>query len=100
MKLKGLNSNKQNTAMPIENTSNLCEYMLSNCGRTGISFYAIPSTIKVENGSPDGTGGFGIAYKSSSEDYGIIIIFSYAEVVYMKRKSVTWDNWKKVKFIE
>ena len=95
-----VNSNKQDTVMRIENTSNLCEYMLSNCGRTGISFYAIPSTIKVENGSPDGTGGFGIAYKSSSEDYGIIIIFSYAEVVYMKIKSVTWHNWKKVKFIK
>lgn len=43
--------------MPIENTSNLCEYMFSNCGRTGICFYAIPSTVKVENGSPDGNGG-------------------------------------------
>ena len=95
-----LNSNKQDTAMPIENTSNLCEYMFSNCGRTGIRFYAIPSTIKVENGSPDGTGGFGIAYKSTSEDYGMIIIFSYNEAVYMKIKSVTWDNWKKVKFIK
>lgn len=86
--------------MLIENTSNLCEYMLSNCGIIGISFYSIPSTIKVENGSPDGAGGLGIAYKSSSEDYGIIIIFSYKKVVYMKKKSVTWDNWNKVKFIE
>lgn len=98
--LFGLNSNKQNTAMLIENTSNLYEYMFSNCGITGISFYSIPSTIKVENGSPDGGGGFGIAYKSSSENYGIIIIFSYSEAVYMKIKSVTWDNWKKVKFIK
>lgn len=95
-----LNSNKQNTTMLIENTSNLYEYMLSNCGITGISFYSIPSTIKVENGSPDGVGGFGIAYKSSYENYGIIIIFSYNEAVYMKIKSVTWDNWKKVKFIK
>ena len=86
--------------MPIENTSNLCEYMFSNCGRTGISFYAIPSTIKVENGSPDGTGGFGIAYKSRFEDYGMIIIFSYKKAMYMKTKSITWDDWKKVKFIE
>ena len=95
-----LNSNKQDTAMRIENASNLCEYMFSNCGRTGIHFYAIPSTIKVENGSPDGNGGFGIAYKSSSEDYGMIIIFSYNKAVYMKIKSTTWDDWKKVKFIE
>lgn len=95
-----LNSNKQNTAMLIENTSNLYEYMFSNCGITGISFYSIPSAIEVENGSPDGAGGFGIAYKSSSENYGIIIIFSYNEAVYMKIKSVTWDNWKKVKFIK
>ena len=86
--------------MLIENTSNLYEYMFSNCGITGISFYSIPSAIEVENGSPDGAGGFGIAYKSSSENYGIIIIFSYNEAVYMKIKSVTWDNWKKVKFIK
>ena len=86
--------------MLIENTSNLYEYMFSNCGITGISFYSIPSIIKVENGSPDGAGGFGIACKSSSENYGIIIIFSYNEAVYMKIKSVTWDNWKKVKFIK
>ena len=63
-------------------------------------FYAIPSTIKVENGSPDGNGGFGIAYKSTSEDYGMLIVFSYGKAVYMKIKSITWGNWKKVKFIE
>ena len=95
-----LNSNKQNTVMQIENTSNLCEYMFSNCSRTGICFYSIPSTVKVENGSPDGAGGFGIAYKSGSEDNGMIIIFSYNKAVYMKIKSTTWDDWKKVKFIE
>lgn len=95
-----LNSKKQNTSMLIENTSNLYEHMLSNCGISRISFYSIPSKIKVENGSPDGAGGFGIAYKSSSENYGIIIIFSYDEAVYMKIKTVTWDNWKKVKFIK
>ena len=38
--------------------------------------------------------------KSTSENYGIIIVFSYNKVVYMKIKSITWDNWKKVKFIE
>ena len=86
--------------MRIENTSNLCEYMLSNCGENGIYFYAIPSLIKVENGSPDGGGGFGIAYRSSSKDYGVIIVFSYSGTVYMKIKSKTWGNWKKVKFIE
>lgn len=74
--------------------------MLSNCGINGMYFYAIPSTIKVEKGSPDGNGGFGIAYKSTSEDYGMIIVFSYGKAVYMKIKSITWDNWKKVKFIE
>ena len=93
-------SNKQNTAMRIENTSNLCEDMFSNCGVNGICFYAIPSLIKVENGSPDGGGGFGIAYKSTSKDYGMIIVFSYSGTVYMKIKSKTWGNWKKVKFIE
>jgi len=86
--------------MQIKNASNLCEYMFSNCSRTGICFYAIPSTVKVENGSPDGNGGFGIAYKSTSEDYGMLIVFSYGKAVYMKIKSITWDNWKKVKFIE
>lgn len=86
--------------MRIENTSNLCEYMFSNCGINGIYFYAIPSTIKVEKGSPDGAGGFGIAYKSTSEDYGMLIVFSYSKAVYMKIKSITWGNWKKVKFIE
>lgn len=95
-----LNSNKQNAAMLVKNTSNLCEYMFSNCRRTGICFYAIPSAVKVENGSPDGNGGFGIAYKSTSEDYGMLIVFSYGKAVYMKIKSITWDNWKKVKFIE
>lgn len=74
--------------------------MLSNCGINGMYFYAIPSTIKVEKGSPDGAGGFGIAYKSASEDYGIVIIFSYNKVVYMKTKSTTWGNWNKVNFIE
>lgn len=86
--------------MRIENTSNLCEYMFSNCGRTGICFYSIPSTVKVENGSPDGNGGFGIAYKSTSEDYGMVIVFSYSKAVYMKIKSKTWGDWKKVNFIE
>lgn len=86
--------------MRIENTSNLCEYMFSNCGRTGICFYSIPSTVKVENGSPDGYGGFGIAYRSTSEDYGMFIVFSYSKAVYMKIKSKTWGDWKKVNFIE
>ena len=86
--------------MKIESTSNLCEYMFSNCRRAGICFYAIPSTVKVENDSPDGNGGFGIAYKSISEDYGMLIVFSYGKAVYMKIKSITWGNWKKVKFIE
>ena len=95
-----LNSNKQDTVMRIENTSNLCEYMFSNCGRTGICFYSIPSTVKVENGSPDGYGGFGIAYRSTSEDYGMFIVFSYSKAVYMKIKSKTWGDWKKVNFIE
>ena len=95
-----VNSNKQDTAMRIENTSNLCEYMFSNCSRTGICFYTIPSTVKVENGSPDGNGGFGIAYKSASEDYGMIIVFSYNDVVYMKKISTTWEDLKKLKFIE
>lgn len=95
-----VNSNKQNTAMLVKNTSNICEYMFSNCGRNSLYFYTIPSTIKLENGSPDGAGGFGIAYKSRSEDYGMIIIFSYNKAVYMKIKSITWDDWKKVKFIE
>lgn len=95
-----VNSNKQDTVMRIENTSNLCEYMFSNCGRTGICFYSIPSTAKVENGSPDGYGGFGIAYRSTSEDYGMVIVFSYSKAVYMKIKSKTWGDWKKVNFIE
>ena len=86
--------------MQIESTSNLCEYMYSNCSRTGICFYAIPSTVKVENGSPDGYGGFGIAYRSTSEDYGMFIVFSYSKAVYMKIKSKTWGDWKKVNFIE
>ena len=30
----------------------------------------------------------------------MIIIFSYNKAVYMKIKSTTWDDWKKVKFIE
>lgn len=86
--------------MLVENTSDLCEYMFSNCGRNGVYFYAIPSTIKVESGSPDGAGGIGIAYKSTSKDYGMIIVFSYNKVVYMKIKSIAWGDWKKVNFIE
>ena len=62
-----------------------------------IRLFTTQSTVSVDQGSPDGRGGFLLAYQSTiGNKYGIVVLFSYAGTIWMKIKSTTWDEWKKI----
>lgn len=71
--------------------------MLIKCDYGEIRLFTIQSTVSVYQGSPDGRGGFLFAYQSTSgRKYGIVVLFSYAGTIWMKIKSTTWAEWKKI----
>lgn len=67
------------------------------CDYGEIRLFTIQSTVSIDQGSPDGKGGFLLVYQSNVGDkYGIVVLFSYTEVIWMKTKSTTWGEWKKI----
>lgn len=67
--------------------------MKCDCGE--IRLFTIQSTVSINQGSPDGKGGFLLVYQSKAgSKYGIVVLFSYAEAIWMKVKNVTWGEWK------
>lgn len=92
-----LNSNRLRSSENIVSASDLAEDVLIKCDYGEIRLFAIPSTVSVNQGSPDGRGGFLLAYQSTTgSKYGIVVLFSYAGTIWMKIKSTTWDEWKKI----
>lgn len=92
-----LNSNRLRSSENIDSASDLAEDMLIKCDYGEIRLFTIQSTVSVYQGSPDGRGGFLFAYQSTSgSKYGIVVLFSYAETIWMKIKSTTWAEWKKI----
>lgn len=58
--------------------------------------FTIQSTVSIDQGSPDGRGGFLLVYQSKAgSKYGIVVLFSYTKTIWMKTKSITWGKWVK-----
>ena len=92
-----LNSNRLKSAEGIVSASDLAEDLFIKCDNGEIRLFAVQSTVSIAQGSPDGRGGFLLAYQSTTGSrYGIVILFSYSETIYMKVKDVTWGKWKKI----
>lgn len=92
-----LNSNRLRSSENIASASDLAEDVLIKCDYGKIRLFTIQSTVSVYQGSPDGRGGFLLAYQSTTgSKYGIVVLFSYAGTIWMKIKSTTWDEWKKI----
>lgn len=95
--LNYLNGKKESNSENIDSASDLAEDMLEKCHNGEIRLFTIQSTVSIEKGSPDGQGGFLLAYQSKAGSaYGIVVLFSYSEKIWMKVKDITWNNWKKI----
>lgn len=95
--LNYLNGKKESNSENIDSASDLAEDVLEKCHNGEIRLFTIQSTVSIEKGSPDGQGGFLLAYKSKAGSaYGIVVLFSYSEKIWMKVKDITWNNWKKI----
>ena len=92
-----LNGKKESNSENIDSASDLAEDVLEKCHNGEIRLFTIQSTVSIEEGSPDGQGGFLLAHQSKAGSaYGIVVLFSYSEKIWMKVKVVTWNNWKKI----
>lgn len=97
--LNYLNGKKESNSENIDSASDLAEDVLEKCHNGEIRLFTIQSTVSIEKGSPDGQDGFLLAYQSKAGSaYGIVVLFSYSEKIWMKVKAVTWNNWKKIQF--
>lgn len=95
--LNYLNGKKESNSENIDSASDLAEDVLEKCHNGEIRLFTIQSTVSIEKGSPDGQGGFLLAYQSKAGSaYGIVVFFSYSEKIWMKVKDITWNNWKKI----
>lgn len=95
--LNALNGKKESNSENIDSASDLAEDVLEKCHNGEIRLFTIQSTVSIEKGSPDGQGGFLLAYQSKAGSaYGIVVLFSYSEKIWMKVKDITWNNWKKI----
>lgn len=95
--LNTLNGKKESNSENIDSASDLAEDVLEKCHNGEIRLFTIQSTVSIEKGSPDGQGGFLLAYQSKAGSaYGIVVLFSYSEKIWMKVKDITWNNWKKI----
>lgn len=95
--LNYLNGKKESNSENIDSASDLAEDVLEKCHNGEIRLFTIQSTVSIEKGSPDGQGGFLLAYQSKDGSaYGIVVLFSYSEKIWMKVKDITWNNWKKI----
>lgn len=95
--LNALNGKKESNSENIDSASDLAEDVLEKCHNGEIRLFTIQSTVSIEKGSPDGQGGILLAYQSKAGSaYGIVVLFSYSEKIWMKVKAITWNNWKKI----
>lgn len=92
-----LNSNRLRSSKNIISASDLAEDLLIKCDCGEIRLFTIQSTVSIDQGSPDGRGGFLLAYQSNSgSKYGIVVLFSYTKTIWMKIKNNTWKEWAKI----
>ena len=97
--INALNGNKVSNSENIELASNLAEDVFEKCHDGEVRLFTIQSTVSISQGSPDGAGGFLLVYRSKTgSKYGIVVLFSYHEKIWMKTKNISWDDWKKIQF--
>lgn len=92
-----LNSNRLRSSENIVFASDLAEDVLIKCDFGEIRLFTIQSTVSIDQGSPDSKGGFLLACQSKAgSKYGIVVLFSYAQTIWMKIKNNTWSEWTKI----
>lgn len=92
-----LNSKKMNNTTNIQNSNDLITDMFSKSFSGEINLFSISSNVTISSGSPDGRGGFAFVYKNKqSDDYGIIVLYSYSTNIFINIKSVEWRGWKMI----
>lgn len=90
-------ANKVSNSENIDHASNLAEDVLEKCHNGEIRLFTIQSTVTMEKESPDGQGGFLLVYQSKAgSEYGIVVLFSYGEKIWMRIKNISWNDWKKI----
>ena len=57
---------KESNSENIDSASDLAEDVLEKCHNGEIRLFTIQSTVSIEKGSPDGQGGFLLAYQSKA----------------------------------
>lgn len=78
--LNYLNGKKESNSENIDSASDLAEDVLEKCHNGEIRLFTIQSTVSIEKGSPDGQGGFLLAYQSKAGSaYGIVVLFLIAK---------------------
>lgn len=64
--LNALNGKKESNSENIDSASDLAEDVLEKCHNGEIRLFTIQSSVSIEKGSPDGQGGFLLAYQSKA----------------------------------
>lgn len=79
----------------IPDGEDLCQYLYDNyTEKSSIRIVGVSSAITVSMGVPTTGGGFLIFYRSQTDNYGLVVYFSYTQTIYIKRLSNGWGNWK------
>lgn len=47
-------------------------------------------------GAPAAGGGFLIFYRLQTDNYGLVVCFSYAQAIHIKRLNNGWSDWKDI----
>lgn len=81
----------------ISDGEDLCQYLYDNyTEKSSIRIVGVSSAITISMGAPTSGGGFLIFYRPQTDNYGLVVYFSYAQVIYIKRLNNGWSDWKDI----
>lgn len=81
----------------IPDGEDLCQYLYDNyTEKSSIRIVGISSTITVSMGAPAAGGGFLIFYRPQTDNYGLVVCFSYTQAIHIKRLNNGWSDWKAI----
>lgn len=81
----------------IPDGEDLCQYLYDNyTEKSSIRIVGISSAITVSMGAPAVGGGFLIFYRPQTNNYGLVVCFSYTQAIYIKRLNNGWSDWKAI----
>lgn len=81
----------------IPDGEDLCQYLYDNyTEKSSIRIVGISSAITVSMGAPAAGGGFLIFYRPQTDNYGLVVCFSYTQAIHIKRLNNGWSDWKAI----